>query len=635
MFNKHHNQSGQSLLELLVAMGVFVLIVSSTMFLTLDAQLGNQEGGQRSRAVGLAQEGVEAVKSLASRGWKYVENGTHGLSAATGVWEFGGTSDDVGIFSRTVSVADVFRDALGNIVTTGGTLDPDTKLVTTRVDWENRPNRPEEVLVDSYMTNWRSRRWTQTTQAEFDAGTKNQVVSASVVDGELTLAPLGGGEYGNTFVVNTSVSAQNLTNSAYRTSLRFTAQNTKTVNALSVYINAEVGTSPTYRYSLQADSAGHPSGLWLGSGTYRATSPGWKTIAITPAVTLAAGTTYHLVVQYQTGTIAANRYIALRVTTPDNMLVPLDGVADPSANVLTSLNNGGTWTVDNTQPLYELSFADGTYAGNPYVSLTENTTERIYRDRFVGELFTPPADMTVSAVTFDARKNGNPSGELMVALIDAATSGVLERGVLASATAITSTYAAYTYSFAAPVHLSAGTAYRIYAYSSVSNSTTNYFRIRRLDTDASDVSGPELSYRGTTSVLTYTINGGGSWTDVGAADIGGYYFTLQSGFVAVGDFISSAFDTGSSGAVGNYLTWTAAEPSGTRVYFQVRAAATQPALIGTAWNGPDGTAASYFDVAGQVVPDFSGAQWWQYRAYFESTGADTPVLSDVTINYEP
>lgn len=45
------------------------------------------------------------------------------------------TSEQIGIFTRTVVASSVNRDATTSDISTGGTDDPDTKLVTTTVTW--------------------------------------------------------------------------------------------------------------------------------------------------------------------------------------------------------------------------------------------------------------------------------------------------------------------------------------------------------------------------------------------------------------------------------------------------------------------------------------------------------------------
>ncbi|RLC33798.1 MAG: hypothetical protein DRZ76_03890, partial [Candidatus Nealsonbacteria bacterium] len=182
------NQKGQSLIELLVAMGVFVLVISGIMFLTLDAHTANLYGQERTKATLLAQEGIEAVKSIKNRGWRYLPVGSYGLDDSNGYWELKSGYDSIdNIFTRQITIEHPSRDVNGNIVETGGIIDYDTKKITAEVNWYHRAVRPSEVVIESYLTNWRSRKWIQTTQADFDQGAKNNVVTTAIEDGEVQL----------------------------------------------------------------------------------------------------------------------------------------------------------------------------------------------------------------------------------------------------------------------------------------------------------------------------------------------------------------------------------------------------------------------------------------------------------------
>ena len=206
MLTKLKNQQGLSLIELLIAMGVFVVVASSIMFLTLDAHQSNRQGGERSKAAALSQEGMEAAVSIANRGWRYVQDGSYGIDDSGGYWDWQVTPNTIDSkYTRTVSVDSVYRDAGGDIVEVGGTIDYDTKKITSRTTWDFTPARPSEVVIESYVTNWRSIRWKQSTQADFDLGVKNQVVSTLVGDGELELDQTGGAPVSNSWTFDVPV----------------------------------------------------------------------------------------------------------------------------------------------------------------------------------------------------------------------------------------------------------------------------------------------------------------------------------------------------------------------------------------------------------------------------------------------
>lgn len=635
-YNIKKNQQGQSLIELLVAMAVFVLVVSSIMFLTLDAHLATRQGAERTQATFLAQEGVEAVTSIKNQGWKYLSTGDHGLDESGNLWQFSGTDNLIDKYTRQATVEEVYRDVNGDIVDSGGSLDLDTKKIISKVNWDFSPNRPSEVAVTSYLTNWRSAKWFQTLQAEFDLGTKNNVVSTNNVDGELELLQ-GAGYLGNQFLVEGTSAVGNMNRADRRTAMRFTAQDSKSVNTVRVYIETEQGSSPTYRYGLQSDSGGEPSGVWLGStsqgyGDWQATTTGWQTVSLNENVDVVLGSIYHLVVEWQSGTVDNSNYISLRQSDPQNLLYPYDNTADINSNVLWHQNR---WVVQDTQPIYLLGFTDATFEGNSYDNYAEGA---VYGSQLVGEQFTVSGgDKEVSQIEFYVKRNTNPrpTDDLYVTLYDITTATQIDQGTLVTSSGIGVKYAWYSYGFPSTVTLIDGHQYRIYLSSPGSSSGRYYQALRISNFDQADYNS--VNYQEVNAVFTASANGGTSWNNSNEADIGGYRFSLVTGYALSGDFISSDFDTQSDDAVQNYLLWTDTVPVGTTLQIQLRTADNQANLSSALWVGPDGTVATYYDVSGLIIandPAASGTRWVQYKIYFTSDGTTTPVLLDITIDYE-
>jgi len=635
--NKHKNQQGQSLIELLVAMAVFVLVVSSIMFLTLDAHLATRQGAERTQATFLVQEGVEATYSIKNRGWKYLTIGSHGLDESGNLWEFSGAENLIDKYTRQVTVEEAYRDVNGDIVDSGGSVDLDTKKITSRVNWDFSPNRPLEVAVTSYLTNWRSAKWLQTTRADFDQGTKNNVVSTNNNGGELELSQGAGNYFGNQFLVEGISSVGDMNRADRRTAMRFTAQSSKSVNTVRVYLETEQGSSPVYRYGLQSDNGGEPSGAWLGNssqgyGDWQATTTGWQTVNLNEDADIVLGSIYHLVVEWQSGTVNNRNYISLRQSDPHNLLFPYDNTADVNSNVLWHRNR---WVAQDTQPIYLLGFTDATFEGNSYHDFTE---EAIYSNQFIGEQFTiSGGDKEISQVDFYVKKNRrqDPADDLYVTLYDITQSVQIDQGILVTAAAVSRNFTWYSYGFSSTVTLLDGHQYRIYLSSPGSNNLRYYQVLRIFNLDQADYNS--VNYQGINFAYTGSINSGSTWNNSNNADIGGYRFSLVTSYALLGDFISSDLDTQSDDAVQNYLLWTATLPVGTTLQIQLRTADTQANLSVALCVGPDGTTATFYDTSGQIIandPAASGTRWVQYKIYFTSDGTTTPVLSDITIDYE-
>ena len=107
-----------------------------------------------------------------------------------------------------------------------------------------------------------------------------------------------------------------------------------------------------------------------------------------------------------------------------------------------------------------------------------------------------------------------------------------------------------------------------------------------------------------------------------------------SAYYSSGDLTSSAYDTGYDlDWDWQYIYFTIDEPSGTDIVFQIRTAATEGGLSSATWYGPTGTG-DYYTTGGTAINEVhDGDRWIQYKAYFTDTGLITPTLSDVSITY--
>ena len=156
----NHSQNlnaGLTLIEVLVATSiilVFLLAFLGVHDLYLKTALSS---GEVVKAAGLAEEGLEAMKFLRNSSW---DTNIAPLSLDTdyypvfvaGNWNVSTTNifvDD--IFERKVRLSAVYRDVTGDIVSSGGTLDPDTLLLVSSVSWSNT-GATTTKSVSTYIT---------------------------------------------------------------------------------------------------------------------------------------------------------------------------------------------------------------------------------------------------------------------------------------------------------------------------------------------------------------------------------------------------------------------------------------------------------------------------------------------------
>jgi len=196
-------QRGQSLVELLVAIAISMLIVPALLTGLVASQDGKAQLAQRSQGILLLKETDEAIRNIRENGWTtFAINGTYHPQKSGSTWILANGSETINGITRSIVIGDVQRDANGNIVSSGGTIDPSTKSVITTVSW-TLP-RVSSMQSTAFLTRYRNNlTYVQTTQADFNAGVNNGTAVVATTgtgipnDGQIQLGSGGGGNWCN------------------------------------------------------------------------------------------------------------------------------------------------------------------------------------------------------------------------------------------------------------------------------------------------------------------------------------------------------------------------------------------------------------------------------------------------------
>lgn len=176
------NTSGQSLLEVILAMAIFAAIAGTLITMSVGGFRGLEQGGEQTEAEALAEEGIEAIKSIRDRAWNESIPCTTCVVSNDGTkWNIvaGASEPNLGTngkFTRTITFNNVCRDNTSqNIVdcgTCGATCytDVQTKKATVAVTWTTRGGQSNTVQKVAYTTNWDSRDLVQDTNFSCGAG---------------------------------------------------------------------------------------------------------------------------------------------------------------------------------------------------------------------------------------------------------------------------------------------------------------------------------------------------------------------------------------------------------------------------------------------------------------------------------
>ncbi len=132
----------------------FSIITVSIIAATAVAQKAiyiSRQALHTAQAGFLLEEGAEAVRIVRDNAWTNVSGLTNGTNYyptfSGGTWTLSTTSNTVGIFTRRVIIGSVSRDnTTQDIVSSGGTNDPRTKLITVTVSWAEGATTTSKTL---------------------------------------------------------------------------------------------------------------------------------------------------------------------------------------------------------------------------------------------------------------------------------------------------------------------------------------------------------------------------------------------------------------------------------------------------------------------------------------------------------
>lgn len=150
---------GFSLLEIFGIITLLALLIPAAYALITLSTRSIASSARDVEAVYLAKEGIEAVRMIRGQGWDAgivpLANGVTYYPVLSGTnWTVSASNPGflLGRYTRMVQISAVSRDGNGDIVPSGGLNDPNSRLVTATVSWQDR-GTTRTVTLRSYLTN--------------------------------------------------------------------------------------------------------------------------------------------------------------------------------------------------------------------------------------------------------------------------------------------------------------------------------------------------------------------------------------------------------------------------------------------------------------------------------------------------
>ncbi len=136
---KRQRARGMSVVEAVVAVSIFGVVATIAMNAYLYANNASERAANSSKAWWLAEEGIEASRSIRDQSFSMLTPGTHGLSQSGNKWSYNGTADYTDGYMRTIALT---------------SLDADHVQATSSVSW-NTQGATSTVSLAEQFTNWR------------------------------------------------------------------------------------------------------------------------------------------------------------------------------------------------------------------------------------------------------------------------------------------------------------------------------------------------------------------------------------------------------------------------------------------------------------------------------------------------
>ncbi len=614
MWKHLRDQAGASLAEVLVAIALTGIMLPAFAEAVLTSEASRPSAAQRVQALSLEREAMEAVRVVREQSWTNVAtDNTYYLTTSGNTWALTTTPTNPTGFTRQIIISSVQRNSSGAIVASSGTVDPSTKHVVVTVTW-TRPIA-SSVSSDTYLSRWQNNAaWTQTTQADFNAGTL--INTGTIASGGVQLL-----DSPATWQQPSLIGSGNITGNVSGLCVR-EATVSGTPYAFVGYatgmaiFNVSNPASPTLTGTFATSAA--VNGIFV-SGTlaYLATAITNAQLKIVNVSNPAAPS--------QTGTLgvggnsAANAifvvgtsaYMVKNSETGGNGEFNIINVSNPAAPTLTG-------KLARQSANFFSVYVSGTFA---YVATAQTSAQ--FR---VINISTPTAPTSAATVNLGVQANSITLNgtTAYIGTNNNASSGELRIYNVSTPSAPTSVGSYEVGGNVNGVSIDLSNPNYIVLATAVTNKQS-------IAVDISTPASPTLVSNLNLGSTANNVRVVGSYAYVGTVSTSQELMVVYTGYRPSGTFESSTLDGGAN--VGfNSLSFTIVEPAGTNVTFQIATNSNN-----ATWNyvGTDGTAGTSFSVPGFIWFTNVSARYFRYKATLTSSsnGQSTPQISDVTANY--
>jgi len=653
-------KNGFMLIELIIAMGIFSIVIFSTLEVFIASQTARGIGTDKVKATYLINEYFESLKNIRRQSWNNLTNGRFIISTSTGsaILQPTTTGEVVGNYTRFLDIADAYRDNEGNLVDSGGTIDPSTKKNTITISWGGL--YPRTISQFNYLTRYLDNlTWEQTTEIDFNKGILGGTTVTNVDGGEVQLGAGGGGDWCKP---NLSINALDLPWSGITTAISATTLD----NMDFAYTTTGGNASGNSMDSVMINHENPPVATNNGSYNY------YKTYGIyvdyvnqyTYLTSDHPSLTVDIVQVSNKPYTQVGTYLSLEGGRANSIYVAYNSTHGHEVGYVTAGDAFRIFDLSNkTGPRPELGHIHlsgtgkrivvvGDYA---YVAISNNIEQLNIVD-----VKDPSNPSLVSSINVG---NGQPATDLfvndtgkLVYLITSQSSTKVNDFFIIDTSNKVSTLPAPLGSYNTGSMNPLGITVVPGNIAIIVGSGGNQYQVLRIIGNKPSLCGYLTNPNGATAVNAITSvlrSDGNAFSYILTNSSGAEFQSIMGGpggkFATSGTFESQTYDTGHQTAFNRFFTTINFTPGVTNIKFQI---AVKDSINGDCQDtsfgdldfiGPDGSPYSYFTSDNAAIPlndDGVGyenpGQCFRFRSYLETTDAlQTPIFYDFTVNYSP
>ena len=136
---KNIKNKGFMMVEVIVASSIILVSVLAAMSVAQRSIIVSRQASHTSQAAFLLEEGAESVRILRDNSWTNISSlnsdTTYYPVFSSNTWTLSTSPSFVGIFTRSINIENVNRNASTQDISDSGVNDPGTKLITVTVSW--------------------------------------------------------------------------------------------------------------------------------------------------------------------------------------------------------------------------------------------------------------------------------------------------------------------------------------------------------------------------------------------------------------------------------------------------------------------------------------------------------------------